>query len=516
LLDRIPTSAAAEETLAEQADDVIENIRRRSSALETYCYLSAVEAQNEALFYRVVLDHLEEVLPIVYTPTVGEACLEWSRIQQRPRGLHIAATQHRGRVAELLRTWPHPVRIVVVTDGGRILGLGDLGANGMAIPIAKRALYTACAGVSPDICLPVSLDVGTDNVDLRTDPPYIGERQPRMTGAAYDEFIDEFITAVQTVFPGAIVHFEDFNTTCAFRLLDRYRGQICCFNGDVQGTGAVGLAGLYSACRITGTSLAEQRILFVGAGEACLGIGALVTAAMQRDGMPEVTARHRCLFMDSKGLVVTSRADLPPHKRVVAQERTATSDLVAVIEDFRPTALIGACAQPGIFTEPVLRKLARVNERPIVFALSNPTSKCECTAEHAYMWTDGRVIFASGSPFAPVTVAGHTHTPAQGNNSYVFPGIGLGLLMSGATRATDEMFLAAARALAGMVSNVDLQEGRVFPGTARMRKVALAVSVAVAGVAYRQGHASRTHPPDLTAETLRAMYVPGDASVSHA
>jgi malate dehydrogenase (oxaloacetate-decarboxylating)(NADP+) len=329
-----------------------------------------------------------------------------------------------------------------------------------------------------------------------------------MTGAPYDALLEEFVAATQTVFPGAIVQFEDFNNACAFRLLDRFRHELCCFDDDIQGTGAMGLAGLYSACRITGRRLAEQRILFVGAGEACLGIGATVSAAMQREGLSEAKARQRCLFIDSKGVVVASRADLPEHKRRFAQRRTPTPDLLAAVKDYKPTVLIGACGQPAMFTQSVLRAMTRLNDRPVVFALSNPTSHAECTAEQAYTWTDGRAIFASGSPFDPVTVAGRTYTPAQGNNSFVFPGVGLGLLLSGARQVTDEMFFAAAAALADQVSALDLQQGRVFPSAARMRDVALAVSVAVAAVAHEQGHATHPRPADLAAEAARFMYVP--------
>lgn len=310
------------ESLEEQTDRVIENVRAKTSALERYCYLGALQCENETLFYRVVLDHLEEMLPIIYTPTVGQACVEWSRIYERPRGLYISAAIHRGRVAEVLRHWPRDrVGILVVTDGGRILGLGDLGANGMGIPIGKLSLYTACAGVPPDLCLPVVLDVGTDNEPLRNDPRYLGGRSGRMTGEVYDALIEEFVAATQAVFPGVILQFEDFNNSCAFRLLHRYRNQVCCFNDDVQGTGAMGLAGLYAAGRVTRTRLADQRLLFVGAGEACLGIGSIVTAAMQREGLSEADAKRHCLFMDSRGVVTTGRVDLTEHKRPFAQDR---------------------------------------------------------------------------------------------------------------------------------------------------------------------------------------------------
>jgi malate dehydrogenase (oxaloacetate-decarboxylating)(NADP+) len=496
------------ESIEEQAARALANVREKASALEKYRYLSALQAENETLFYRVLLDHLEEMLPIVYTPTVGDACLQWSRIYERPRGIYLSF-RHRGRIAEVLARWPRrQVGVIVVTDGGRILGLGDLGANGMGITVGKLALYTACAGVRPELCLPVALDVGTDNEALRSDPLYLGTREKRMTGEPWNALLEEFVTAAQSAFPGVVVQFEDFNGACAFSLLHRYRDRLCCFNDDVQGTGAMGLAGLYAAGRITGKSLPEQRILFVGAGEACLGIGGTVAAALRRTGLSESEARDRCLFVDSKGLVVASRKDLSAQKRPFAQDRPPLPDLHAAIESFRPTALVGATGKGGLFTQAVLEAMARLNDRPIVFALSNPTSKAECSAEQAYAWTEGRAIFAAGSQLEPVKIGGRVHAPGQGNNSYIFPGVGLGLLLSGAKRMSDEMFLAAAEALAARASDADLEQGRVFPVATRMREVAAAVAAAVAAKAHEQGHASRPRPPDLRAEAARCMWTP--------
>ena len=496
------------ESLAEQADRVLANLRSKSTALERYQQLAALQDDNETLFHRVLLDNLEELLPIVYTPTVGQACLEWSRIYARPRGLYLTL-DHRGRIGEVLRNWPQrEVRIIVVTDGGRILGLGDLGANGMGIPIGKLVLYTACAGLRPELCLPVTLDVGTDNEALRNDPYYVGTRRARTTGATWDGFVDEFVDACRAAFPGTVLQFEDFNNATAFTLLERHRERLCCFNDDIQGTGAMGLAGLLAAGRVTGKRLVEQRILFAGAGEACLGIGGLVVAAMRREGLAEAEAKSRCLFIDSKGLVVASRNDLAPHKRRYAQDRAQATDLTAAIESFAPSALIGASGTPGLFTQPVLQAMARVNERPIVFALSNPTSKAECTAEQAYGFTQGRAVFASGSPFAPVTVGARVTAPGQANNSFVFPGVGLGLLLSGAKRVTDTMFLAAAQALAGEVSQADLDAGRVFPKAARMREVAVTVATAVAAVAFDEQPLDVPRPDDLRLAARLAMYQP--------
>ena len=496
------------ESLAEQVARVLEAVRAKARPLDKYLFLSALQRENETVFYRVVLDHLEEMLPIIYTPTVGEACLDWSRIYERPRGLYVAA-RHRGRIAEVLKHWPRSrSRIIVVTDGGRILGLGDLGANGMGIPIGKLALYTVCAGVPPELCLPVTIDAGTNNEGLRRDSFYLGSREPRLTGEGYDALLEEFVSAAQSAFPGVIVQFEDFNNHCAFGLLERYRERLCCFNDDIQGTGAMGLAGLYSAVRITRTRLADQRILFVGAGEACLGVGGLVIEAMRREGLSDHEARRRCLFVDSHGLLVASRADLALHKRPFAQDRAPQSDLPAIIGQFEPTALIGACAVSGAFSEPVLAAMARVSSRPIVFALSNPTSKAECTAEQAYAWTRGQAVFAGGSPFDPVTLSGRVHAPGQANNAYIFPGVGLGLLASGATRVTDDMFLAAAATLSQEVSDSDLQRGRIFPPASRLRDVAAAVAATVAATAYAQGHASKPPPQDVRAEIRHLMYEP--------
>jgi len=496
------------ESIEEQASRVLANVRRLPAPIEQYGYLAAVQDENETLFFRVLVDHLEELLPLVYTPTVGEACRQWSRRFLRPRGLYIGA-QDAGRILEVLRNHPRrDVGIIVVTDGGRILGLGDLGMNGMGIPIGKLALYTACAGVAPERCLPVTLDVGTDTPGVREDAHYLGSRTPRLAGAAYDALVDEFVAAAEEAFPGVIVQFEDFNNANAFRLLARHRDRSCMFNDDVQGTGAMGLAALTAAARATGVTLAEERVLFAGAGEACLGIATALVAALQRAGLAESEARARCLLFDSQGTVVASRTDLPEHKRPFAQRRAPTRDLAAAIEAFRPTALIGASGQGGLFTPAVLEAMARVADRPVIFALSNPTSNSECTAEQAYAATGGRAIFASGSPFAPVALGGRTLAPAQANNAYVFPGMGLGLLACGARRATDAMFVAAAESLAAMVSDADLAAGRVFPPPSHMRDVAAAVATAVATVAFEQGLATRPRPQRL-ADAIRAgMYQP--------
>jgi len=495
-------------TQEEQVLRVMENFHRKPNDLEKYIHMIALQDRNETLFYRVVLDHLEEMMPIIYTPTVGQACLEYGHILRRPRGLFISAAD-RGRVVELLHNWPYrQVRIIVITDGERILGLGDLGAFGMGIPVGKLSLYTACAGVHPSLCLPVMLDVGTDNERLLNDPLYIGIRQRRLRGEEYDRLVDEFMTAVQETFPHTLVQFEDFANVNAFRLLNRYRDRLCVFNDDIQGTGAVALAGLYSALRITGRGLTEQKVLFLGAGEAAIGIADLIVAAMMGEGLSEEEARGRCWLFDSGGLVVKGRAGLAGHKLPYAHDHPPLTDLLAAVEALRPTALIGVSGQAGGFSRPVLAAMARLNERPILFALSNPTSRAECTAEQAYTWTEGRAIFASGSPFAPVTWGGKTHVPGQGNNAYIFPGVGLGVIACGARLVTDEMFFAAAQALARQVSEADLEQGLIYPPLTQIRAVSAAIAVAVAEVAYRRGLATQPRPDDLAAHIRAQMYEP--------
>ncbi len=495
-------------TQEEQVLRVMENFHRKPNSLEKYIHMIALQDRNETLFYRVVLDQIEEMMPIIYTPTVGQGCQEYGHIFRRPRGMFISAAD-RGRIAKVLRNWPcTDVRIIVVTDGERILGLGDLGAFGMGIPVGKLSLYTACAGVHPLLCLPVTLDVGTDNEQLLNDPLYIGLRQHRLRGEAYDALVEEFMTAVQEVFPNVLVQFEDFANVNAFRLLAQYRDQLCSFNDDIQGTGGVALAGLYSALRITGGRLPEQTVLFLGAGEAAIGMANLIVSAMVGEGLSDEEARRRCWLVDSGGLVVKSRTGLAKHKLPFAHDHSPLPDFLAAVEALSPTAIIGASGQAGTFSQPVLEAMSRLNDRPIVFALSNPTSKAECTAEQAYTWTGGRAIFASGSPFAPVTLDGQTYVPGQGNNAYVFPGVGLGAIACGARRVTDEMFFAAAKALAHEVSDADLARGQIYPPLTAIRDVSAAIAVAVAEVAYQQGLATQPKPEDLLAHIEAQMYVP--------
>jgi malate dehydrogenase (oxaloacetate-decarboxylating)(NADP+) len=499
---------SAPQTMEVQAMRVLENFHKKPNDIEKYIFMIGLQDRNKTLFYRVVIDYIEEMMPIIYTPTVGEACLEYGHIFRRPRGIFISA-KDRGRMPELLRNWPYKdIRIIVVTDGERILGLGDLGADGMGIPVGKLALYTACAGIHHSLSLPVTLDVGTENEDLLNDPLYIGLKQRRLRGTAYDDFIEEFIVAVEEVFPRTLVQFEDFGNINAFRLLERYRERICCFNDDIQGTAAVTLAGLYSALRIKGGKLREQTFLFVGAGEAGLGTAELIVAAMEAEGLSLEEARQRCWFVDSKGLLVKSRSDLIGRKLRFAHDHEATYDLPALVEDLRPTGLIGVSGKHGLFTRQVLEAMGRVNERPLVFSLSNPTSKSECTAEEAYVATEGRAIFASGSPFDPVTIEGKTLVPAQGNNVYIFPGMGLGVIASGARQVVDEMFFVAAQTLAHHVSADDLAQGRVYPSLARIREVSATIAAAVAEVAYRRDLATKPEPDDILSYIKSLMYEP--------
>ncbi len=495
-------------TQPEQAVRILQNVRGAGTDLERYVMLAAVQDRNEPLFYRIVMDHVEEMLPILYTPTVGEACRRFSHIYMRPRGLYLCA-KDRGRIRETLRNWPSPtVSVIVVTDGERILGLGDLGANGMGIPIGKLSLYTACAGVDPRHCLPVMLDVGTDNAELRADPLYVGLAQPRLRGPEYAALVEEFVTAVQEVFPGSLIQFEDFATENAITLLDRYRDRVCTFNDDIQGTAAVTLAGLHSAVRLTGSPLREQRLLFFGAGAAAIGIANLIVLGMMEEGLSAETARQRIAFVDSRGLVTSRRTDLQPHKLPYAHDLPLIPDLLTVVQTFKATALIGVSATPHTFTEPILRTMADLNQRPIVFALSNPTSRAECTAEEAYRWTDGRAIYASGSPFPPVQLNGQHFVPRQGNNAYIFPGLGLGVVLTRARRVTETMFAAAARRLASLVTEEDLARGSIFPPIERIWHVSGEIAVAVAEVAYREGLATVPRPADLPAFVRAHRYDP--------
>ncbi|HTX22818.1 MAG TPA: NAD-dependent malic enzyme [Candidatus Aquilonibacter sp.] len=495
-------------TMDQQAQRVMNNFRAKASDLERYIQIVGLQDRNEMLFYRVVMDNLEELMPIIYTPTVGRACQEYGHIFRRSRGFYISSNDS-GQVEKILYNWPtRDVKVIVVTDGERILGLGDLGASGMGIPVGKLSLYTACAGIHPAQCLPVTIDVGTDNETLLNDPLYIGLRQKRIRGEAYDALIEEFMVTVEKLFPRVLVQFEDFGNRNAFRLLEKYRDRACTFNDDIQGTGAVALAGILSALRITGGKMAGQRVLLLGAGEAGMGIADNIVACLVAEGMSAAGARKCCWFVDSKGLVVRGRDQLSEHKLRYAHDHAPCADLLSAVKSLKPTMLVGASGQPKTFTREIVSAMAGFNERPVVFALSNPTSKAECTAEEAYTWSNGRAVFASGSPFAPVNVGGKTLVPGQGNNAYIFPGIGLGVVCTGARRVTDSMFITAARMLASLIREDELAEGRVYPALNRIHEVSHAIAVAVAEEVFAGKLNSQPRPDDLPGYIRSQMFKP--------
>jgi malate dehydrogenase (oxaloacetate-decarboxylating)(NADP+) len=494
-------------SMEEQVARVLVNLRSLPNDLEKYIALNSLHDRNEALFFRVVCDNIDEIQPLIYTPTVGLACQRFGLIFQRPRGMFINAND-RGHIAELLANWPYQAKLIVVTDGERILGLGDLGAHGMGIPVGKLSLYSACAGIHPENCLPIMLDIGTNNQDLLNDRYYIGLRQKRLTGQAYDDFVDEFVTAARAAFPGVLIQFEDFANHSAFRLLHKYRDDIPVFNDDIQGTAAVALAGLFSALRVRGGNLSEQQILFLGAGEAATGIADLIVSAMMAEGLSEAEAIQRNWLVDSRGLVVKGRASLTEHKLRYAHDHAQLDDFLTAIRTLRPTAIIGVAAVGGAFTPEILKAMAEINERPIVFALSNPTSKAECSAEEAYRYTGGRALFACGSPYDPVQLDGKTFVPRQGNNSYIFPGVGLGAVAAGSKLVTDEMFMAAAHTLAYLVTPDDIEQGSLYPSLPRIREVSAHIAAAVAEVAYKRGLATAPKPNDLMSFIESQMYNP--------
>ena len=493
---------------AEQELRVLNNVRAKPTDLERYLYLVSLQDRNETLFYRVIMNHIEEMMPIIYTPTVGKACQEFQHIFRQPRGFYVSM-HDKGHVREIMQNWPHKdAKIIVVTDGERILGLGDLGADGMGIPIGKLALYTACAGIHPTQCMPVMLDVGTNNEALLNDPLYNGLERKRLRGEQYDELVEEFITAANEVFPGVLIQLEDFGNNNAFRLLEQYRNQVCLFNDDIQGTGAVAVAGIIAGLRITGGELEDQKILFLGAGEAGIGIADVYVAALAEKGIPAKEARKHCWFVDSKGLVVSSRENLADHKLPYAHDHEYVDNLLDAVKMLKPTAILGLSGQPQTFTKEVVEAMADINRRPLISALSNPTANAECTAEQAYKWSKGRAIFASGSPFDPVKYNNRIFVPGQGNNAYIFPGVGLGAIVSRSRVVTDDMFLAAAHSLANMVTEHDLERGRVYPPLSRIREVSAKIAYDVATIVYDRGYTDKERPEDIMADIRNYMYKP--------
>ncbi|KAM6405027.1 NADP-dependent malic enzyme [Pluvialis apricaria] len=492
-----------------QVYSILKNFERLTSDLDRYILLMSLQDRNEKLFYKVLTSDIERFMPIVYTPTVGLACQQYGLAFRRPRGLFITI-HDRGHIATMLKSWPENiVKAIVVTDGERILGLGDLGCYGMGIPVGKLALYTACGGVKPHECLPVMLDVGTDNEALLKDPLYIGLRHKRIRGQAYDDLLDEFMEAVTSRYGmNCLIQFEDFANANAFRLLHKYRNKYCTFNDDIQGTASVAVAGLLAALRITKNRLSDHTVLFQGAGEAALGIANLIVMAMEKEGVPKEAAIKRIWMVDSKGLIVKGRASLTSEKQRFAHEHGEMKNLEDIVKDIKPSVLIGVAAIGGAFTKEILQDMAALNKRPIIFALSNPTSKAECTAEQCYKYTEGRGIFASGSPFDPVTLpSGQTLYPGQGNNSYVFPGVALGVISCGLKHIGEDVFLTTAEVIAQQVSEENLQEGRLYPPLVTIQHVSLKIAVRIAEEAYRNNTASTyPQPKDLEAFIRSQVY----------
>jgi malate dehydrogenase (oxaloacetate-decarboxylating)(NADP+) len=477
--------------------------------LQKYLLLSDLQARNETLFYAVLMSDPASFMPIVYTPTVGEACQKFDHIFRDARGMYLPISA-RGRLREILSNWPQKdVRFIVVTDGERILGLGDLGVGGMGIPIGKLALYTACAGVPPQYCLPVTLDVGTNNQDLLDDPLYLGLRQNRVRGEDYDAFVDEFVEAVQAHYPKCCIQWEDFANFNAVPILARYRSKVCTYNDDIQGTAAVALAGIYGALRISGQKLTEQRFLFLGAGSAATGIAELISQAMALEGMDIASARRRNALFDIKGLIVGSRPDLAEFQKPFALDDAPISVFADAVKALRPTGIIGVSTVPKLFNQQVIEAIATINERPIIFPYSNPTSRSECTAEEAYRWSQGRAIFASGSPFPPVELGGKTFVPGQGNNVYIFPAMGMAVFATEAKRVTDEMFIIAARAVAEQVTDQSLATGLIYPPQSEILDASLHVATRVAEYIFDNNLAGVSRPNDIGALICTRAYRPG-------
>jgi len=476
--------------------------------LQKYLFLFDLQGRNQTLYYAVLMSDPARFMPLVYTPTVGEACQKFDHFFRGTRGLYLPISA-KGRVREWMKNWPQQdVRFIVVTDGERILGLGDLGVGGMGIPIGKLALYTACAGVPPDLSLPVMLDVGTNNPGLQEDPLYLGLRHERVRGAEYHAFVDEFVAVVQELYPKCCIQWEDFANFNAYAILERWRDKICTYNDDIQGTAAVALAGLYAAIRISGQKLSEQRVLFLGGGAAATGIAELISEAMVLEGLTIEQARGRNWLYDIHGLVTRERTDLTDFQTPFAHEHPAVASFVAAIESIKPTAIVGVSTVPKLFNQAVIEAMSRVNPRPIIFPYSNPTSRSECTAQEAYTWSKGQAIFASGSPFDPVTLGGKTLIPGQGNNVYVFPAVGLAVLATGATRVTQEMFICTAQAVAEQVTQDELDSGLIYPPQSHIFEASLHAAERVAELIFERGLARVPRPADVRAHVRSFAYSP--------
>jgi malate dehydrogenase (oxaloacetate-decarboxylating)(NADP+) len=478
------------------------------SDLQRYLFLSDLQARNETLFYALLMSDPATYMPIVYTPTVGEACQKFDHVFRATRGLYIPIGA-RGRVKEVLRNWPEQdVRFIVVTDGERILGLGDLGVGGMGIPIGKLALYTACAGVPPMHCLPVMLDVGTNNATLLDDPLYLGSRQERVRGDEYHAFVDEFVAAVQEIYPKCCIQWEDFANFNAVPLLARFKDKVCTYNDDIQGTAAVALAGIYAGLRISKQKLTDQRFLFLGGGSAATGIAELISQAMVLEGLDIDTARKRNTLFDVNGLMVKSRTDLADFQKCFAIDHAPIDTFVDAVRTLKPTGIIGVSTMPKLFSQPVIEAMSEINQRPIIFPYSNPTSRSECTAEEAYRWSKGQAIFASGSPFGPVEIEGRTFVPGQGNNVYIFPAMGMAVFATQATRVTEEMFIVAAKAVAEQVTDESLEKGLIYPPQSRIYEASLHVAASIAAYIFDHGLARIERPDNLVEHIKSVAYSP--------
>jgi malic enzyme len=512
-------------TLAQQATAAIGQIRAKQSPLEQYIGMASLHDRNEVLFYRMLVDHIAELMPIVYTPTVGEACQKFSQIYRSARGLWITPDDV-DAIPNVLRNSPyHDIRLIVATDNERILGLGDQGVGGIGIPIGKLALYVAGAGIHPSKCLPISLDVGTDNPELLVDPLYLGYPKKRLRGREYDQFIEAFVRGVREVYPRAILQWEDFHKDRAFLLQQRYAKRLPSFNDDIQGTASVALGGILAALRITKQRMADQRIVFVGAGAACTGIAQLCTIALRADGADEAKIRRAIFALDSQGLLHDGRTMDEPHKQELALTRAVMLEYgldpntpltpLAVIRAVKPTILVGATARAGTFTQEMLESMAHSVERPVVLPLSNPTSKAECTAEEAIRWTSGRAIVATGSPFADVEYGGEHHLIGQANNVFIFPGLGLGAVIAEAREVTTEMFHVASATLARLVSQERLDQGAIYPNQSELRRVSFEIACAVVHHASTHNLGRRIAAEDVEATVRAAIWEPSYVPVSH-
>jgi malate dehydrogenase (oxaloacetate-decarboxylating)(NADP+) len=496
------------DSLDRQAERVMHHLDAKPNDLERYIYLIGLLDRNETLFYRAVMSDPARFIPILYDPTVADACLAFGHIYRRARGMYVTRDM-KGRMAEVLRNWPQrDVRFICVSTGGRILGLGDIGANGMGIPIGKLQLYTACAAVPPDCLLPVLFDIGTTNDMLRADPLYLGLREKPPSEEELDELIDEFVQAVQQVFPGCCIHFEDWKGTDAIRLLARYRDKVLCYNDDIQGTASVSLAGLATALQIVDAPLTDQRILFLGAGSAGIGIANLIVSAMQMKGLSQDVARSRISMFDIDGLLEPSRADLSEAQKVYAHKAAPSRDLVQTIETLKPTVLIGVSTKGGAFNQRVVEAMSRLNERPIIFALSNPTDKAECSAEQAYSWSNGKALFAAGVQFPDVTIDGRIFHPGQANNFYIFPAIGLATYVVRPRRITDACFIVAAEASADQVGPDLRAKGMLYPSQSNILETEVTTATRVAEFMFDQGLAQVEKPRDIRAWIESRLYNP--------